>query len=220
VLGVRRFVDATALAEVLGVERGWVYEHAAERNDAAVQHGAYGVLALGPRAAVIADWLRRCGDHLTAQDEPAVETLGLLLAQAERAAGVLGEVDEVVKRGDGDAVDEWLGRLEARGRLSQDSRRWIDSARRLLHELGLTPSGRVELQQQLHLHVHVSELRPAFEAITSWALEAAVLLRRSGDREAAERLHQSLDQTLAQLATVAQAEQPALPPASVGEAEA
>lgn len=136
------------------------HEHRVQAgNDLAVTHGAYAVLQLTPRAGELAEKLRGLADHLTAADEPALETLALLLAQLERAAGVLDDVDEVVKRGAD--VDLYLGRVERRSRLSADTRGWAKEARNLLHELGLTPKGRRDLEERTLTVFHQHEVHAA-----------------------------------------------------------
>jgi hypothetical protein len=142
-----------------------------------VEHGAYAVLHLTPRAAEIAEWIRAQADHLTTADEAAVQTLALVLAQLERAAGVLGEVDEAIVRGDD--VDVYLGRIESRARLSQDARRWADSARRAMDGLGLTPAGRAQLEAALQPPgIPVHEVRELFVAFFRAATEFVEAARR------------------------------------------
>jgi hypothetical protein len=141
------------------------------------EHGAYAVLHLTPRAAAISGWIRSLAEHLTPADEPAVQTLGLTLAQLERAAGVLGEVDEAIKRGDD--VDVYLGRIESRARLSQDARRWADSARRMMDDLGLTPAGRAALEAaQQPPGIPAPEVQGLFSAFFRVAIEYVDSVRR------------------------------------------
>jgi len=109
-----------------------------------VKHGAYAVLQLTPRAEAIAAWIRSHAEHLAGSDEVEVQRAALVLAKLERAAGVLGEVDEAIVRGDD--VDTYLDRIEQRATLSRDARGWAAEARRTLDGLALTPAGRAQLE--------------------------------------------------------------------------
>jgi hypothetical protein len=157
------------------------HEHrVGEGNDLAVKHGVYAVLQLTPRADELAGKLRGLADHLTPADEPALQTLALLLAQLERVAGVLGEVDDAVKRGAD--VDVYLGRVERRSRLSADMRGWAKEGRNLLHELGLTPAGRRDLEAERTLMV-VHQLHPILVAFVV-SLAELVPPERRGELDA------------------------------------
>jgi len=144
---------------------------ASEGNALAVKHGVYATLLLTPRANEIAEWIRSTADHLTAADEPALRLLAQTLAHFERASGVLGDVDGAFELGKD--VDEYLRRMESRARLSNDARRWADSARKLMHELGLTPAGRAELEDRTLTVVHVHEVKVLFD---SFVREVAALV--------------------------------------------
>jgi hypothetical protein len=132
-------------------------------NKGPTSHGSYAVLQLAPRAEEIAAAVRGLGSHLTPADEPAVQLCALLLAQVERAARTLGEVDEAIERG-GEGVDAWLGRVERRGRLSQDARGWAKEVRNLLDRLGLTPAGRAALEERQLTVVHVHQVQLVLDA--------------------------------------------------------
>lgn len=162
------------------------FEAGHELGGRPVEHGAYAVLHLTPRAGEIAEWIRGLGDHLTPADEPALQTLALMLAQLERAAGVLVEVDGAIVRGRD--VDAYLARIERRARLSSDARGWAKEARNLMHELGLTPAGRVALEERQLTVIHVAEVQVA---LSEWARvtgEFVAPARRADFLEAIARL--------------------------------
>jgi hypothetical protein len=138
--GATSHVDGCQCPRCRGFENGNTYT---------VTHGSYAKLALTPRAQQIAEWLRSVGPHLRPIDEPALQVLGLTIAQLERAAAVLEEAGQAIDRGED--VDAWLGRIEKRGSLSKDARDWSSSARRMLESLGLTPTGRAALGLDLAL---------------------------------------------------------------------
>jgi len=129
------------------------------------EHGSYAIMHLGPRATEIASAIRRVATHLTPADEPALQLLGLKLAQLERAAGVIGQVDAAIEeREDLSDLDRYLGRIERRARLSQDARGWGAESRKLMNDLGLTPAGRAALEERTLTVVHVHEVQEAMSA--------------------------------------------------------
>lgn len=101
---------------------------AGPNNQRAVSHGSYAFLTLGPRAQAIAEGLRDVVPAYTDADAPAVQTLGLVLAQLERAAAAL----------------DGASRRDL-SRLSQDARGWAGTATKLFTELALTPGSRARL---------------------------------------------------------------------------
>src|SRR5439155_1858033 len=117
----------------------------------------------------IAEWIRGAVEHLTPADEAGVQLLALTLAQLERAGGALANVDVAIERGDD--VDAYLGRMESRARLSRDARAWTEAARKLLHELGLTPAGRAELEDRQLTVVHAHEVQVVLAAWNQAAAE-------------------------------------------------
>lgn len=153
------------------------FEPGHELGGRPVEHGAYSVLTLSPRAEAIAAWIRSQADHLTLYDEAEVQRAALVLAQLERAAGFLGEVDEAIIRGDD--VDGYLQRAERRGSLSKDARGWAAEGRRTLDGLGLTPTGRAQLEaaQQPQGYSH-EEVREMFVALFTAANEYIDRARR------------------------------------------
>lgn len=145
--------------------RGYTWPPFEKGNEAAVTHGAYAELALSDRVQAFAARLREAGaDHLTEADEPGVAIAALSAVQLSCATGALEEVTEAIERGED--VDQWLGRLESRGRLSQDARRWSDTVRKWFDSLGLTPGGRRELEDRSLTLIHVHEVQLA---LSEWA---------------------------------------------------
>lgn len=104
----------------------------AEGNTLGVKHGAYGTVVLAPRAAEIADGLR---EAMISEElhrpifEPAIRACALVLARVERASVALDAAEE----------DPEIG-LDMHMRLREDLRKWTNSARGYLSDLGLTPS--------------------------------------------------------------------------------
>jgi hypothetical protein len=142
-----------------------------------VEHGSYSVLTLTPRAEAIAAWIRSQADHLTAYDEAEVQRGALVLAQLERAAGVLGEVDEAIVRGTD--VEVYLGRIERRASLSKDARGWAAESRRTLDGLGLTPTGRAQLEAAAQPPgIPPAEAQALFAAFFQTAIEFVDHVRR------------------------------------------
>jgi hypothetical protein len=122
------------------------------------EHGAYAVLHLTPRAGEIAAWIRSLAES-DARRRAGRADARSTLAQRKHAAGVLGEIDEAIKRGD--EVDVDLGRIESRSRLSQDACRWTDTARRFMDDLGLTPAARATLRRCVSWSMRVGVKRDA-----------------------------------------------------------
>lgn len=111
-----------------GPARGYAWQSFEPGNAAAVRHGAYATLALGPRVDQLADELRGIVPAYTPSDEPALRLLGLALARLERVETALSDA----KPGE-------------RQRLRQDALGWANAARRLLNDLGMTPTSRARL---------------------------------------------------------------------------
>lgn len=120
-----------------GVRRSEAIEPHSERiwapfekgNEVGLRHGSYSVLKLAPRAAEIADGVRALLPVYSPADEPAVQTLAVVLARLERATEALD--------GAGDPAD-----LQ---RLRDDLRGWANTARRYFNDLGMTPTSRAKL---------------------------------------------------------------------------
>ena len=97
-------------------------------NTAAVKHSAYAVVQLGPRVAELAEDLRDAVPAYSPSDEVAVRLLAVTLARLEASSAAL----EGASPAD-------LARLRV------DERGWLNSARRLLNDLGMTPTSRARL---------------------------------------------------------------------------
>ena len=111
-----------------GPARGYSRPPFERGNTAALRYGAQATVALGPRVNELADDLRELVPGYAPSDEPAVRLLALSFARSERAEVTL----------------EAAGPDEM-GRLRQDSLGWANAARRLLNDLGMTPTARVRL---------------------------------------------------------------------------
>lgn len=175
----RRHGPECACARCRGFEPG--NEHGVETratpgNDLAVRHGAYATLRLGPRAAEIADELRADVPLYRPADEVALLLLATTLARIEAAEKVLLAIDE---RLGGTAGGSYVGMSEAAEllaqvqRLRQDQRGWLNSALRILNDLGLTPTARARLG------LDVAQTRRTV-TLTELAAEAEEERRRDG----------------------------------------
>lgn len=99
-----------------------------EGNTIPLRHGAYAVVALGPRTDELADGLRPLVPGYSPADEPAVRLLSLAFSRLERAEAALDQA-----------------KPDEAGRLRQDALGWANAARRLLGDLGMTPTSRAKL---------------------------------------------------------------------------
>lgn len=98
-------------------------------HELSVKHGAYSVVKLGPRVDELADALRaEVGALYRASDELAVRLLALCVARIEAAAKALEE-----------AAPDQHALLDTR------ARGWVNTAGRLMSDLGLTPAARARL---------------------------------------------------------------------------
>ena len=113
-------------------------------HDLSLRHGAYSSsLRLAPRADELAAELRQVVPGYSAADEAMVRLLALVLARIERATAALEKVDDAAE---GNEVAAYTGEAaEPLRRLREDSRGWINTARRLANDLGLTPTSRAKL---------------------------------------------------------------------------
>jgi hypothetical protein len=138
----------------------------------ALRTGCYSVLKLAPRAIEIRAELEPVVPLRSDADSAVLDLLAGTLAQAERALLVLArvQVDEIDAIRDGKRLDP-----DARqnlGRLSADTRGWINSAARLCAALGLTPTSRAALGVDLARTLTVVDLHAA-AALEGEAVEEA-----------------------------------------------
>jgi hypothetical protein len=98
-------------------------------NRAAERHGGYSLAGLEDRGKEIAEEIRPTLPAGAVCDEPVLQLLALTLARVERGAAAIERVDD---------LSESL-------RLSHDLRAWVNGARRLANDLGLTPTSRARL---------------------------------------------------------------------------
>lgn len=97
-------------------------------HELSVRHGAYAVVQLGPRVAELSAELAELVPGYSGSDAVAVRLLALSLVRLERAEAALADAEP------GDLA-----------RLRVDSLGWANSARRLLNDLGMTPTARARL---------------------------------------------------------------------------
>lgn len=108
--------------------RGYSWPPFEPGNQAAVRHGAYATVALGPRVTELAEALREAVPAYSPSDEVAVRLLALTLARLEASSTAI----------EGATPTDMA-------RLRQDERGWTNTARRLLGDLGMTPTSRGRL---------------------------------------------------------------------------
>lgn len=110
-------------------------------HELTLKHGAYSKLKLAPRAEQLCDEYMALVPFGSEADRPIVSLLAMAMAQAERAGLVLTiEQAESAKTGvSSDRLD----------RLSSDMRGWINTAARLLDQLGMSPTSRARLAGDL-----------------------------------------------------------------------
>jgi hypothetical protein len=118
-----------------------------EGNELAVQHGAYAVLRLKPRAEEIAERLRLAmGEGFQPKYWPALEAAALAGARVEAAMGVL------LEEADAEKV----------ARLDQNARGWLRLYAAALERFGLMPEADALRVEVGHRHqVEVVGLQPA-----------------------------------------------------------
>lgn len=111
-------------------------------NQAHGSHLAYALLGIGDRAREVADEIRPTCPAYSPADEPVVLLLATTLVRIERANTAMEEVDAKAS-----PLGPYLGDDFGPGlaRLREDLRRWINTARGLASDLGLTPTSRARL---------------------------------------------------------------------------
>jgi hypothetical protein len=116
-------------------------------NQAHLSHGGYRTVGLSERAGLIADEIRPSLPAYSPADEPVLHLLATALARIENANAAMAVVDEnattLVGPYLGGGKDGDLG--PGLQRLREDLRRWVETARRLANDLGLTPTSRARL---------------------------------------------------------------------------
>lgn len=114
-------------------------------HELSMRHGGYvSAVRLAPRATEIADELRLVVPAYTAADETVVRLLALTLARIEQAMTALERLDEATS--DGAELNMYVSaRAPDFQRLREDVRAWVNTARRLANDLGLTPTSRAKL---------------------------------------------------------------------------
>lgn len=123
--------------------RGYSWPPFEKGNTLQLRHGAYSTLHLAPRAGELADELRAVVPAFSPADEPMVRLLAVTLARIERAAVAIDKVDDAAE---GNELSTYLGSsADALRRLREDLRGWINTARRLANDLGMTPTSRARL---------------------------------------------------------------------------
>lgn len=115
-------------------------------NQVARKHGGYSLLSLGDRASEIADEIRPTLPAYAPADEPTLLLFATTLARVERASAAIALVDE----NSTSPLSEYLAADEPTlapnlSALRNDLRSWINTARRLANDLGLTPTSRARL---------------------------------------------------------------------------
>jgi hypothetical protein len=137
------------------------------------------ILAVG--GPIAGDLRARYGGSEHDEWEFARRILALSAIQLSCGTGALEEVTAATERGED--VDVWLGRLESRARLSQDSRRWSDTVRKWADALGYTPVGRAQLEAASQPRgISMEEARQFAAAVFEAAFEFVDRTRRQVQR--------------------------------------
>ena len=115
-------------------------------NQVARKHGGYALVGIGQRGSEIADEIRPTLPAYSPADEPVLLLLATTLARIERANAAIELVDETSTS----PLSEYLAGDEPTlapnlSALRNDLRAWINTARRLANDLGLTPTSRARL---------------------------------------------------------------------------
>lgn len=97
-------------------------------HELATKHGAYSIVKVSERAAELAADLGPLVPGYCSSDEPAVRLLAIMLARVERAEAALEEA------GPADLQ-----------RLRQDALGWANASRRMMNDLGMTPTARARM---------------------------------------------------------------------------
>lgn len=98
-------------------------------HELSLSHGAYSKLKLTKRAGELVDELRDLVTRYRPSDEPLVRLLAMTWARLEAAMDALEGADDP-------------GKLQ---RLEHDLRLWVNTARRLLADLGMSPTARARM---------------------------------------------------------------------------
>lgn len=101
-------------------------------NRRALRHGVDSKLALAPRAAELAEWLRATAPAYAESDEPAIQAAAMVFAQVEAGNEYIAKHGWFDSRGKPRPLMKTLPTLQA------EARRWSDA-------LGLTPTARMRL---------------------------------------------------------------------------
>jgi DNA-binding SARP family transcriptional activator len=114
-------------------------------NEVSVRHGAYAVLRLQPRAEEVRDEIAGLVPFASDADGAILDLLSITLAQVERAGIVLAYEQSQSARSveNGEEPSPRLDRLAA------DTRAWVNTAAKLLDQLGMSPTARVRLAGDL-----------------------------------------------------------------------
>ncbi len=111
------------------------------KNVAALRHGSYSRTKLAPRAEQLCDEYMALIPFGSEADRPIVSLLAMAMAQAERAGLVL-----TIEQAESSRTGVPSDRLD---RLSADMRGWINTAARLLDQIGMSPTSRARLAGDL-----------------------------------------------------------------------
>jgi hypothetical protein len=130
-----------------GIPSGeWEKRNRAEPgNELRLSHGAYrgdAVLAGDERTLALVEEIRGSAPVVTAADEVQIRLLAVTLRRVEAAVAAVERVDALSRDPAAPyVVDDAL----ALARLREDLRAWINTARKLASDLGMTPASRARL---------------------------------------------------------------------------
>lgn len=147
-------------------DQDWTPAFPGQRPPFRPVHGAYSTaLEHSPRVLELVGEFRAQAPWLMPADELGLRLLALAVARLERSSKVT--LDPPTEEAGG--LDDWATRVKATSTLRRDERGWLRDAARLAHEFGLTPAGRVAIEERERSVVAIEEAQRAFSLLVAAA---------------------------------------------------
>jgi hypothetical protein len=131
--------------------RGYSWPAFERGNRAALRHGAYSTLGLAEREEELLGELLAVAPVVSPADVPMYKLLAAALGRWERATAALAQFDEAAKNPASLYVESADGRASVVERIRHDQVRWMNAARKLANDLGLSPTSRLRMGLDLAL---------------------------------------------------------------------